>query len=255
MKAPGWRRWLGWGLLAALLASLAANIYLARQADGYYHDLHAARLDPLGLSAYAAERAQPLAGVGPVVVFYGDSRAAQWPVPEGFTGAQFVNRGVPNQTTAQVLARYAVDVAPLAPRIVVLQAGINDLKTLPLFPEQAATISADCLANLQALVARATAEGAHVILTTLFPTGPVPLLRRPYWSPAIAAAVQQVNVALAGLAGPQVTVLDAFTVLADSDGNLQADYALDTLHLTPAGYTALNAALTPLLQTALAQTP
>jgi lysophospholipase L1-like esterase len=246
------RRAAGLLLLAALAGSLGANFYVGRQAAQDYRSLYAERLDPLGADFYAAERAQPPAETGePRVLFYGDSRAWQWPAPEGLPGVQFVNRGVPNQTTAQVLARWALDGAPLAPDVVVVQAGINDLKTLPLFPAQASAISADCLANLQALVTLAASGGARVIVATIFPTGPVPLTRRPFWSDDVPAAVRAVNVQLAALAGPQVTLLDAYTLLADGD-TLAADYALDTLHLTPAGYAALNEALGPLLSEQLA---
>ncbi len=52
----------------------------------------------------------------------------------------FVNRGIGNQTTAQVLGHFHAHVAPLHPQTIILQVGINDLKTIPLFPEQAETI-------------------------------------------------------------------------------------------------------------------
>jgi len=65
------------------------------------------------------------------VVFFGDSRAYDWPAPSGLEGLEFVNRGIGNQTTAQVLGRFEAHIAPLHPQVVVLQVGINDLKLIP----------------------------------------------------------------------------------------------------------------------------
>jgi hypothetical protein len=123
-----------------LIASLWANYQLYQESSGNYRDLHRVRLDPYGLGVFAGEDPAASARAGlPVVVFYGDSRAAEWTAPQlpGFT---FVNRGIGSQTSAQVLGRFDQDIASLQPDYVVIQVGINDLKTLPLFPNQAEAI-------------------------------------------------------------------------------------------------------------------
>lgn len=99
------------------------------------------------------------------VLFYGDSRAADWPPPDlpGFT---FANRGVPGQTSTESLHRWAKYGAPLQPDIVVLQIGINDLTAVSLFPEEAASLVVQCQNNIRQLVAQASAGGTTVILTT-----------------------------------------------------------------------------------------
>ena len=71
-----------------------------------------------------------------------------------------MNRGVFGQTTAQVLGRFDAHAAPLLPRVVVLQVGINDLKAIPLLPHRRDEIVADCKANLREIVRRSTDAGA-----------------------------------------------------------------------------------------------
>jgi lysophospholipase L1-like esterase len=238
------RRLLPLGLLFALVTSLGANLVLFRQGQIYYKDLQTTRLDPLGLGLLTPM--PPLENQQPVVVFYGDSRAADWPAPEGLAEFAFVNRGLDGQTSAQVLGRYDEHIEPLNAKIVVVQVGVNDLKTIPLFPDQETAIIAACQRHIEQLVEQALADGSSVVLTTIFPVGPVPLTRRLVWSPAIAEAVLEVNDFLRGLASDRVTVLDAYALLAEGQQTKPA-FVRDTLHLNEAGYAALNEALASLL--------
>ncbi|MBP7692362.1 MAG: hypothetical protein KA764_10615 [Anaerolineales bacterium] len=202
------------------------------------------RLDPLGLNTYPALEG---ASAAPVIVFFGDSRAADWPAPALAHGT-VINRGIGAQTTAQVLGRFQAHVAPLKPQVVVIQAGINDLKTIPLFPEQKAAIIQACQDNLRQIVALALNTGARVVVTTIFPLGALPLERRLFWSDDVAAAIAEVNAYLATLAGERVTVLDTGAVLVNSEGSVDPQYSRDFLHLNPAGYAALNQAIAGLIE-------
>ena len=175
-------------LLIALLVSLALNYALYKQGKRYYSDLNAVRLDPLGLSYYG-DAAPPESGL-PLVVFYGDSRAASWPSAD-LGQLELVNRGIPAQTSAQVLGRFDYDIKPLRPEVILIQVGINDLKTIPLFPEDRQAIVADCEENIQRIVEKSTDLGARVILTTIFPAGEVPLERKLFWSDEVAVAIRR----------------------------------------------------------------
>jgi lysophospholipase L1-like esterase len=53
------------------------------------------------------------------------------PLRQNSKGFSFVNRGINTQTSAQVLGRFDKHVVPLHPNIVIVQVGINDLKTIP----------------------------------------------------------------------------------------------------------------------------
>ncbi len=231
--------------LVALVISLVFNVLLFVQARYYYLLLNSTNLDPLGLHAFSTDSDVP--AVSPVtVVFFGDSRAAQWPAPKQFKDFYFVNRGIINQTSVQVLGRFDKHVLPLQPDIIILQVGINDLKTIALFPERKAAIIANCKSNIQQLVTRSVNSGATVILTTIFPIGPVPLTRQPFWSPEIAQAVSEVNAYLNSLKASNVLILDTYSLLADN-GKVRSNYVRDTLHIDRKGYEAINQELTKVL--------
>lgn len=109
-----------------------------------------------------------------------------------------------------------------------------------LFPARRDTIIATCKKNLAAMAQRATAQGATVILTTVFPTGEPSLLRRPFWSAAIDAAIVDVNLFLQTLANDHVIIFDSAALLSDAAGRLRPEYSYDLLHLNQNGYAALN---------------
>ena len=234
-------------LALALMGSLATNLWLFQLGAQYYYELNQTRLDPLGLGAFEGQAIPEDTASPSVLVFFGDSRAAEWPAPD-LAGVQVINRSIGGQTTAQALGRFATHVAPLHPRLIVIQVGINDLKTIPLFPDRRNQLVATCLKNITEIVRQARQTGALVVLTTIIPAGEPSLTRRLYWSDDVAPAVAEVNMALRALEGPDVVVLDAATLLGNEQGQLRDEYRRDTLHMTPKGYTVLNAALAEILQ-------
>jgi lysophospholipase L1-like esterase len=71
----------------------------------------------------------------------------------------------------------------------------------------------------------------------------------PFWSDDVPIAVDEVNADLRSWEGEKVIVLDAFSLLADEQGTTRSAYSQDLLHLSAAGYEALNEALVPVLAT------
>jgi lysophospholipase L1-like esterase len=228
----------------ALLASGIFNVFLYQQGQKYYLQLNATRLDPLGLNSYpnSAEKIQQ-----PVIVFYGDSRAESWPAPDQIKNATIINRGIGGQTTAQVLGRFQQHVASLKPKIIVIQVGVNDLKAIPLFPEQKETIIRNCETNIGQIVQKSLDTGAKVVVTTIFPLGTLPIERRPFWSDDVPIAINDVNDYIKTLARDRVIVLDSSQVLANSQGIVNPKYSRDFLHINSEGYAALNKAITGIL--------
>ncbi len=234
-------------LAVALFVSGSLNWILFNQGQQYYLQLNETRLDPLQLGYFDAGTPANLTKTR--VVFFGDSRAAEWPAPTNPGSFGFINRGIGAQTTAQALYRSDFHLAPLQPGIVIVQIGINDLKTIPLFPERKETIIADCKDNIQRIVSKSVNLGATVILTTIFPVGPAPLERQLFWPLDVPEAVFEVNAYLESLANSEVIIFDAYAVLAGGNGMTQSEYARDTLHLTSEGYAALNTELASILVT------
>lgn len=233
-------------LACLLLGSLVGNVVLYRMGREFYLRLSEVRLDPMGTQRWPAGPVTRPDGTSYRVVVLGDSRARAWSGLEK-PGREVINRGVAEQTTAQVLGRFDVHVAPLRPEVVILQLGINDLKTIPLFPDRAERIERDCAENIRRLVEACRAIGAEVILATIFPTGDVPLERRPFWSDEVERAIERVNAKLCAMEGPGVRVMKSATVLAGADGRVKGEYQRDLLHLRPEGYAALNTEMEKLL--------
>lgn len=178
------------------------------------------------------------------VVFFGDSRADWWDVPV-VPGFHCIAVGVPGASAPYLARRFQGMVAPLRPDIVVVQMGVNDLTGLHPHAREGDLLVAATRDAIAAVVEAARGLGAQVIVTTIFP------LARGYLpDQVVQAAISAVNAHLLALAGDGVQLLDSAAVLAGPDGYVLPAFADDELHLSPAGYAALNGALTPLLTTA-----
>jgi len=123
-------------------------------------------LDWGGLTRYGSENAElrePKPGDAPRVVFLGDDVTESW--PEFFPGKpNYLNRGIIRQTTAQMLVRFRQDVIDLKPKIVILQAGTNDLASV-MGPVTQQTL-AD---NIRSMVELSKLHGIRVILASVLP--------------------------------------------------------------------------------------
>jgi lysophospholipase L1-like esterase len=150
-----------------------------------------------------------------------------------------VNAGGGGETTAQIRLRAAPTLEAVRPQFVVLQAGINDLKTIGALPDVAHDTEMACLANLSALVELCRERGARVVLVPILPAAQPSLARLPVWSSEIDAARRRVNAALQkrfdGAAG--IVLLDERSLGID----IAVDYR-DTLHFRAQAYSKLEAA-------------
>ncbi len=228
-------------LVGLLAVSLLFNYALYKQGQHFYLQLNATRLDPVGLSVYPTNSPyhQGEKSEAKRIVFFGDSRIAAWTQPK-IAGYEFLNRGIGGQTSTQILMRHDAHVMPLAPDIILIQAGINDLKTIPLFPKQRDKILSDVQKNLHEITRKAVDQGTTVILTTIFPVGKVPLERRPFWSEDVESALVEANAFISSLQAPNIFVFDAYSILVGKDGKIRPQYSQDLLHLNQEGYRALN---------------
>src|SRR5215472_3551940 len=108
----------------------------------------------------------PLAPKEDRVVFMGDSITDSWGRKNGkfFPGKPYVNRGISGQTTPQMLIRFRPDVIALAPKLVVILAGTNDIagNTGP------TTLEA-IEGNLASMAELAKANGIRVVMASVMP--------------------------------------------------------------------------------------
>ena len=184
------------------------------------------------------------------VVFMGDSITDLWDDPASggfFPGKPYVNRGISGQTTPQMLVRFRPDVLALAPKVVVILAGTNDIagNTGPTTPEAIQD-------NLASMAELARANGIRVVLASLLPVSDyekrqgqpiVQTVRRP---PDQIKALNNWLLKYANAQGH--TYLDYFSAMVDEKGFLKDELSDDGLHANAKGYEVMA----PLAEQAIA---
>ena len=188
---------------------------------------------------------QPTTGKKPTVLFFGDSRVAQWRLPE-LAHWRVVNAGSGGLTTSQVLASAPKLLEEFRPEAVVLEAGINDIKFIGLRPDLAAEIISLSISNLTAVIAECGRPHCPIIVLKIWPPSAPSLARRLIWNEKIPDSVAVVNRQLEQLNSPGqgIRVVDLF---ARAGINFSPELYADTLHFTPEVY----ARLTPVLKSEL----
>jgi len=121
-------------------------------------------LDWAGLTRYGSENAEiraPKPGEDRVV-FLGDQITENW--TGFFPGRPYLNRGIANQTSPQMLVRFRQDVISLKPKVVVIQAGTNDIASVT-GPSTEGMIAE----NFMSMVELAKFNGIRVVLASVTP--------------------------------------------------------------------------------------
>ena len=233
-----------------LLTSLTANFLLFRELENTYISFYQVSLNPLGIGKYSntSQSKNAIDNSLSKVVFFGDSRAYGWQFPNN-KNWKFVNRGISGQTSAQIRWRFQQHIAPLKPKVIVMQLGVNDLRMLPAKTQTRADIVKNCQQNISQIIELATEIEATVILTTVFPlgSGSVPPRYRPFWA-SLADMEQNINEINQYLYTLQdrTIILDAHTLLEEKDPKKEKYYR-DLLHLNRRGYKMLNQELNKIL--------
>jgi hypothetical protein len=111
----------------------------------------------------------------PSVVFIGDDVTSDWATTSSaFTqNPNWINKGIPGQTSGQVLARFQTDVIDLHPAIVNIITGTYDVSNPSWVPTcgSSSTPAINTCANITTMVQMATAAGIKVIVGTIPPYG------------------------------------------------------------------------------------
>jgi lysophospholipase L1-like esterase len=198
-----------------------------------------------GLTRYGSENAElGLAAPGvDRVVFLGDEITEMWGRGKAkfFPGKPFLNRGISHQTTPQMLVRFRQDVISLKPKVVVIQAGSNDLAGYS-GPATEGTISE----NFMSMTELAKANGIRVVLSSVTPVCDCSrnlTARRP------PGKIIGINRWLKDYAARSGSVyLDYYSALAEGKA-MKKDLTVDGLLPNDAGYEAMA----PLAEQAVVQ--
>lgn len=234
--------------LAATLAGLAGGFGLAVHGARYFFlERSRLRLEPVSPAAFAAANAALAPAPGRRLVVFGDSRAAQFALPQAGAGRQVVNRGLAGESTVQMAYRFEADVLSLSPDVVVIVAGINDLVAAANLPEMERAAMAAAAANIARFARAAAAAGSEVVISTVVRPAAPRLIRRPFWSDRVYELVAELNGQIRALAGPHIRVLEADALLADDAARLPPAFATDEIHLSTTANAVLDGALARLL--------
>jgi len=177
------------------------------------------------------------------VVFMGDSITELWDQDSGkfFASKGYIGRGIGGQTTPQMLIRFQQDVVALKPKVVVINAGTNDIagntgpSTLEMIED-----------NLASMAQIATVNGIRVVLASVTPAYDYP------WKPGIEPAEKVVALnswMKAYCAKTGCVYADYFTPMSDEKHGMKEGLSRDGIHPTPAGY----AIMAPIAEKAIAQ--
>src|SRR5665213_76815 len=179
----------------------------------------------------------------PRVVFMGDSITELWDRDSGkfFASKGYIGRGIGGQTTPQMLIRFQHDVVALQPKVVVINAGTNDIagntgpSTLGMIED-----------NLKSMTQIAAANGIHVVLASVTPAYDYPWKRglEPAEKVVALNSWMQDYCAKAGC-----IYADYFTAMSDEKHGMKEGLSRDGIHPTPAGY----AIMAPIAERAIAR--
>jgi acyl-CoA thioesterase I len=149
--------------LSSLLAQTAPT-----QATRFERERHLL-VDWAGLTRYGSDDAEipaPKPGENRVV-FLGDQVTEEWG-KEGngvfFPGKPYINRGIGEQTSGQMLVRFRQDVIELNPKVVVIQAGSNDLASVA-----GPATEGVMMENFMSMVELAKVHSIRVVLASVLP--------------------------------------------------------------------------------------
>jgi len=201
---------------------------------------------PLSIAALVVMFLRQKACDEPCVVLMGDSITALWQdatTGKELAGLRIVNRGVPGDHTAGMLARFHHDVIRLNPTVVVIQGGINDFVRVPL---------ASTEQNLEAMADQANENGIAVVLATLLPIGKHGSDIAGRGQDSGHQKIRELNDWIKDFAAKNhFVVVDYHSVLADERGSYLENLTVDGIHPTARGYGRLVPSLRDAIQSAL----
>lgn len=172
---------------------------------------------------------------GKRVVLLGNSITEYWVSkhPDFFKKTGYIGRGISGQTSYQFLVRFREDVVNLNPKVVVINAGTNDIaeNTGPYIEERT-------LGNIISMVEIARANKINVILSSVLPCSKM------YWSGArdVAQKIESLNKRIAEYAKKnKIPYIDYYSAMVEGeDRSLNHNYTQDGVHPNVAGYDVME---------------
>lgn len=153
--------------------------------------------------------------------------------PNFFTKNHFLCRGISGQTSCEMLVRFRPDVINLHPKVVIINAGINDIA----HNNGVITIE-NVMNNIISMAQLAKANHIRPILTSVLPSNRFP------WRPEIVPTDLVINLnkmIKAYAADNHLTYINYYDAMVDREKGLPEKYSHDGVHPTPEGYNIMEA--------------
>lgn len=183
------------------------------------------------------------------VVFMGNSITENWVKyhPEFFKENNYTGRGISGHTSYQFLLRFREDVINLNPRIVIINAGTNDIAE-----NCGPYVEEYTFGNIISMVELAQSNGIKVIMSSVLPA----LAFK--WNPSVkdaVAKIQSLNKRLKEYAVKNdIPYIDYYDKMVDSaDGSMCVDYTKDGVHPDLKGYLVMESIVKPFIERCMKQ--
>ncbi|SHF30921.1 SGNH/GDSL hydrolase family protein [Chryseobacterium sp. OV279] len=169
------------------------------------------------------------------VVFMGNSITEGWVKSHStfFSENNYVGRGISGQTSSQMLLRFQNDVIALKPKLVIINAGTNDIA------QNSGAYDPDfTFNNIKAMADIARSNGIKVIIASILPAAAFP------WRKEITDVPQKVDALNSRLKqyshSSKITFIDYNIAMRNDKGGMRDGLSGDGIHPDPAGYTIME---------------
>jgi len=181
------------------------------------------------------------------VVFMGNSITEGWVKihPEFFKENGYIGRGISGQTSYQFLLRFRNDVINLKPKLVIINAGTNDVA------ENSGPFDIEnTFGNIASMAEMAKANKIKVILTSVLPAAGF------RWNKKITDAPERIEALNAKIEAyakaNKIPYVDYYQpMVSGAERALNPDYSKDGVHPTMEGYLVMEALIKPVIDKAL----
>ena len=169
------------------------------------------------------------------IVFIGDSITEGWSEssPNFFPKNNFINRGISGQTTPQMLIRFKPDAIRLEPKMIIINAGTNDIagNTGPSTAEM-------IIDNICSMAEIGSKNDIEVALSSILPVYNYPWNEKVTDAPKI---ISFINLALQEYCKHNDMVfIDYYSAMVDERKGLKSEYGSDGVHPIKAGYDVME---------------
>jgi lysophospholipase L1-like esterase len=229
-------------IVLTILCIILSVIYLTSYRALYKQNLHL-RLDPLQEKETNREFNHKILAIGSSSIEY-------WPFEDiGLSKDILFNAGIGGQTSAQVLYRFERLLLIHKPHYLIVQAGLNDIKSVVLLDNSEQVVK-DLAANFHRIFELCAENHIVSIYITNFPASKPGVLRRMVWNKTLDELILETNKKIKKICiNFNIYIFDAYEVLVEPHSlKRKAEYSKNFLHINEEGYKILNMKLKSELQ-------